>query len=337
MHFYEGENVKGLEKEFASACGTDYAIGTGSGTDALYLALLACGVGPGDEVITVSHTFIATVATIAFTGARPVFVDIDPLTYTLDPALLAAAVTPRTKAIVPVHLYGHPADMDPILAVAREHGLKVIEDACQAHGAEYKGKKVGSLGDAGCFSFVYTKILNAYGDAGIAVTGNAEIAEKIRLLHDHGRSGKDVHSILGLNGRLDEIHAATVRIKLRHLEHRLARRREIAALYSAALGSPRLRTPGEREGVAPAWWQYVVRTERRDELAAWLRGRGIASGIYYPIPCHLQEACRDFGDGPGSLPETEACVREILSLPIYPELAAEQIQAVIAAVQEFAS
>jgi dTDP-4-amino-4,6-dideoxygalactose transaminase len=335
MQLYEGENVAALEAELAAYCGSRHAVGVGSGTEALLLTLLACGIGPGDEVITVSHTFIATVATIAFAGARPVFVDIDPRTCTLDVSRLEAALTPRTKAILPVHLYGLPADMDPILELARSRGLKVIEDASQAHGAEYKGKKVGTLGDAGCFSFVYTKILNAYGDAGIVTTSDDELAQKIRLLRDHGRSGKNVHSVLGLNCRLDEIHAATLRIKLRHLDHRLARRREIAALYEEGLGSSGVTTPWQPEGVRSAWWQYVIRSERRDDLAAWLKSRGIASGIHYPIPCHKQEACREFAGPARSLPETERCVAEILSLPIYPELEADQIRAVIAAVQEY--
>jgi dTDP-4-amino-4,6-dideoxygalactose transaminase len=335
MRLYDGDNVIALETEFANFCAVKSSVGLGSGTEALCLALLACGVGPKDEVVTVSHTFIATIASIAFVGAKPVFVDIDPRSYTLDVTQIESAISPRTKAIIPVHLYGHPSDMDPIMELAKTYGIKVIEDACQAHGAEYKKRKVGSIGDVGCFSFVYTKILNAYGDAGLVTSNNDEIAMKVRLLHDHGRSGKTVHSILGLNCRLDEIHAATLRVKLRYLNDRLARRREIAEFYNDGLRSTAIEKPWERKDTKSAYWQYVIRTRHRDELATWLRSRGIESAVYYPVPCHLQKACRDLGYGLGSLPETEKCAREILSLPIYPELKSNQIEYVIMSIKDF--
>jgi dTDP-4-amino-4,6-dideoxygalactose transaminase len=335
MQLSDGQNVKSLEDEFAQYCGTRFAVGVGSGTEALLLALLASGIRTGDEVITVSHTFIATVAVISFVGATPVFVDIDPRTYTMDPAQVTSRITERTKAIIPVHMYGHMADMDPILAVAKARGLVVIEDACQAHGAEYTGKKSGSLGDCGCFSFVYTKLLNAYGDAGIVVTNDLHLAERIRLLRDHGRSSKGVHTVLGLNCRLDEIHAAIVRLKLRSIEDKIAMRRTIANMYGQGLLGLDLRTPYEHAGSKHSYWQYVIRTSRRNELSRWLDSTGIGYGIYYPIPCHLQPACRHLGYTAGSLPATEHCSSEVLSLPIYSELEPTEVQQVIESLRNF--
>jgi dTDP-4-amino-4,6-dideoxygalactose transaminase len=337
MHLYRGPNVRALEEEFAAYCGTRHAVGVGSGTEALLLAYMAAGIGPGHEVIVPSHTFIATVAPIAFLGARPVFVDIDPVTYALDAAEVEAAVTARTRAVVPVHLYGHPAHMEPLRAVARRHGLLLIEDACQAVGAEYDGRRAGSLGDIGCFSFVFTKNLKAYGDAGMITTDDDELARKARLLRDHGRIDKHQHQVLGLNCRLDEIQAAIVRVQLRYQEERTEGRRRIARRYTETLAASSLATPVERPRARHVYHQYVLRTPHRAALAHWLEERGVSTGIHYPLPCHLQPACVRFGFGEGSLPITERVVREIISIPVYPELEEEQIQRIIDALTEFDS
>lgn len=334
--FYLGKETQGLEAEWAGYCGTRHAVGLGSGTEAVWLALLAAGVGPGDEVITVSHTFIATVAAIHFAGATPVFVDVDPVTYNMDVGQVEAAITPRTRALLPVHLYGHPVDVDPLLDIAERHGLWVIEDACQAHGAEYHGQRAGSLGHIGAFSFVFTKNLKAYGDAGAITTDDPEIDRKVRALRDHGREGKYEHPSFGLNCRIDEVQAAVVRVKLAHLEDWTeARRRNAARLSEGLAGLDWLTPPVEMPGMRHAYHQYVVRTPHRDALAEHLRARGVSAGIHYPIPCHLQGACAHLGYGPGSLPMTERAVDEILSLPVYPELADEQLEQIIAAVRSF--
>jgi len=328
---YLGPQTRAFEEEWAAYCGVAHGVACSSGTDALILALQACGVGPGDEVITVSHTFIATVAAIALVGATPVFVDIDPRTYAMDVSQLPAALTPRTKALVPVHLYGHPVGMDPLLDFARRHGLLVIEDAAQAHGATYRGRRAGGLGDAGCFSFVFTKNLRAYGDAGMLVTNDSAIAERARRLRDHGRSARYEHVEFGWNARIDEIQAAILRLKLPLLDGWIQRRREHARAYNEALASARVATPFEAADAAHVYHQYVVQVDDRDAVRAELASRGIETGVHYPIPCHLQEACRGLGYGPGSLPETERVADRILSLPVYPELTGEQREHVIAA------
>jgi dTDP-4-amino-4,6-dideoxygalactose transaminase len=334
MQLYLGKNVQGLETEFATYCGTEFSIGVGSGTDALYLALRACGVRQGDEVITVSHTFIATVEAIILTGARPVLVDIDPDTFTMDVSKIESKISSRTKAIIPVHLYGQPADMDPIREIARAHNLKVIEDSCQAHGAEYKGRRTGSLGDVGCFSFYFSKNLGAYGEAGIITTNDPEIARQCRMLREHGQKSKYYHSFMGINSRLDEIQAAILRIKLPHLESWLEKRRNIAQLYNSNLPS-HLVKPFEMPEVKHVYHLYVVKTPERDTLRAWMESKNVGVGIHYPIPIHLQEAWREYGGDEISLPVTEKITGEILSLPIYPELSPEEVDYVCDCVHEF--
>ena len=331
---YRGPEVAAFETEFATYCGASYAVGCSSGTDALTLALTACEIGPGDEVITVSHTFIATVAAIVHAGAKVVFVDIDPRTYTMDTTQLSAAVTSRTKAILPVHLYGHPVDMEPLLAVARRHGLAVIEDAAQAHGARYRGRPVGDLGDIACFSFVFTKNLRAYGDAGMLVTNDSAMAERARRLLDHGRSGKYEHADLGWNARLDEIQAAILRLKLPLLDGWIDRRRAHATAYDEAFRPAGIATPFESPDVTHVYHQYVIEVDERDRVREELAERGIETGVHYPIPCHLQEACRTLGYGPGDLPDTERSAERILSLPVFPELTMEQRDRVMASVLE---
>jgi dTDP-4-amino-4,6-dideoxygalactose transaminase len=331
---YLGPETAAFEEEFAAYCGAAHGVAVSSGTDALLIALQACDIGPGDEVITVSHTFIATVAAIALIGAKPVFVDIDPRTYTVDPELLAAAVTPRTRAILPVHLYGHPAQMDAIEDFAGAHGLAVIEDAAQAHGARYRGRPVGGIGDAGCFSFVFTKNLRAYGDAGIIVTDDTGLAERARRLRDHGRTARYEHATLGWNARIDEVQAAILRLKLPLIDGWAERRREHARAYRDALTRFGVALPFVGDSIDHAYHQYVIQVEGRDDLRARLADRAIETGVHYPIPCHLQSACAGFGFGPGSLPHTEAAAQRVLSLPVYPELSDEQRRMVIECVSE---
>jgi dTDP-4-amino-4,6-dideoxygalactose transaminase len=326
MNLFLGENVYRLEEEFAAYCGVPHAIGVGSGTDALHLALRAVGVGPGDEVITVANTFFATVEAIALCGARPVFVDIDPASYTMDPSRVEAAITPRTKAIVPVHLYGQPADMDPIIAISRKHGLAVVEDACQAHGAEYKGAKAGSLGDVAAFSFYYSKNLGAYGEGGMVVTKDREIATQVQMLRNHGGRERYHHALMGANARLDEIQAAALRVKLPYLDSWNAARRTWAEEYSRRLADlENVITPVTQPYAKHVFHLYVIRTPDRDHLQKWLKRHGVSTGIHYPVPVHLQEACADFGYSLGSLPETEAAAQEILSLPMFAELTIDEV------------
>lgn len=333
-YFILGEEVAAFEREFASYCGVAHAVGVGSGTEALHLALAACGVGPGDEVITVSHTAVATVAAIELAGARPVLVDIDPACYTIDPALAASAVTPRTRAIVPVHLYGCPADLTPIIDVARQHGLFVVEDCAQAHGALYRGKRVGSWGHMATFSFYPTKNLGAYGDGGAIVTDDASLAERARLLRQYGWQERYVSAIKGLNSRLDELQAAVLRVKLRHLEAWNGQRRHLAGLYGERLAGSGVTLPCEPQDGTHVYHLYVVQHSRRDELQAFLREQGIGTLIHYPAPVHLQPAYRDLGCEAGSLPVTEAVAGEVLSLPMYPELREDEATTVAAAVCE---
>ncbi len=334
MQLFLGKNVQAVEASFAGYCGTGHAIGVGSGTDALHIALRACGIGPGDEVITVSHTFIATVEAIIMAGATPVFVDIDPATYTMDTAQIEKAITPRTRAILPVHLYGHPADMGPVLKLAKAHNLRVIEDSCQGHGAEYDGKRAGSLGDVGCFSFYFTKNLGAYGEAGIITTSDPEIAGRCRMLRDHGQNAKYYHAMMGFNGRLDEIQAAILKVKLPHLDEWIEKRRNIARAYNAGLPAELVK-PVEMPWARHVYHLYVVRTPERDRLREWLESKGVATGMHYPVPVHLQEAWRRHGGAECSLPVTEKITGEILSLPIYPELGESEIDYICGCVREF--
>ncbi len=333
--FILGEEVNAFEREFAAYCGVSHAVGVGSGTEALHLALLACDIGPGDEVITVAHTAVATVAAIELAGARPVLVDLDPRRGTLAPALLERAITPRTRAVIPVHLYGCPAELAPILEIARGRNLRVIEDCAQAHGALYQGKRVGSWGDIAAFSFYPTKNLGAYGDGGAIVTHDAALAERLRLLREYGWAQRYVSTIKGLNSRLDELQAAILRVKLRHLDAWNARRRELARIYGARLNPASLQLPIEPEDGAHVYHLYVIRTPERDALRAFLREHGVGTLIHYPMPVHLQPAYAELGYGPGSLPETEAAAEQVLSLPLYPELRDDEVEAVCAAVNAF--
>ena len=333
--FILGRHVESFEKKFAEYCGGREAVGVGSGTEALHLALQACEVGPGDEVITVANTFIATALAIDYVGAMPVFVDIDPVTYTIDVAQIESRITPRTKAILPVHLFGQPADLEPIQALAERHGLYVIEDACQAHGAEYKGQRVGAIGDIGCFSFYPAKNLGAYGDGGLVLTRKSELAERVRLLRNYGQTRKYFHRIRGYNSRLDELQAAVLETKLPHLDDWNDARRHVAARYDAGVNAPHVTLPGVCEDVRHVYHLYVIRTPYRDELREWLSARGIRTQIHYPVPIHRQEACRDLGLPAGTLSVTEQACDEILSLPMYPELTDAQIDWVIESVNAF--
>ena len=336
MEICLGENVYQFENEFASYCGVRHAVGVGSGTEALNLILRALDIGPGDEVITASHTFIATAEAIALSGARPVFVDIDPVTYTIDPDRLERAVTARTRAIMPVHLYGHPADNDPIMDVAHRHNLRLIEDACQAHGSEYKGIRAGAHGDAAAFSFYCSKNLGAYGDGGMVVTDNHDLATTIRLLRNHGRASKNQHVLVGTTSRLDEIQAAVLRVKLARLDQWNGMRRARAAEYSRGLADlADVETPLEKTYAYHNHHLYVIRTARRDALHSWLQKQGISAAVHYPVPIHLQEPFAHWGDGPGSLPQTERAAREVLSLPMYPGLTLDQISYICQAVRDF--
>ena len=335
MRLFLGPNVQAFEREFADYCGVAHAIGVSDGTNALHLALRACGVGPGDEVITVSHTFIATAEAILLAGAKPVFVDIDPRTYTMDANQIESRVTPRTRAILLVHLYGQCADMDPILEIAHGHGLFVIEDACQAHGAEYKGQKAGSIGTVGTFSFYYTKNLGAYGEGGLVTTNDTEIAHRVRMLRDHGSEKRYYHEYLGWNARLDELQAAALRVKLPHLNRWNEQRRQNAVLYNQALVSLDLITPFEVPHNRHIYHLYVIRSKQREALRQYLNDQGIGTGIHYPVPNHLQKPLMDFGYGPGSLPVTESVVGEVLSLPMYAEISQEQIGRVVDVIQSF--
>jgi dTDP-4-amino-4,6-dideoxygalactose transaminase len=327
--FAGGPFVAAFERDFAAYCDTRFAVGLGNGTDALWLSLLALGVGPGDEVITVPFTFIATAEAISFCGARPVFVDIDERTYTMDPGLLESAITPRTRAIIPVHLFGQMAEMDPILEIAQRHRLPVVEDACQAHGALYKGRRAGSLGVAGCFSFYPGKNLGALGEAGAVVTNDLELEGKIKVLRDHGQARKYYHSRIGWNARMDGIQGAVLRVKLKRLETANSGRRANARIYEELLGGGKeIVTPYVAPDNRHIYHVYAVRVRGRDQVLESLAGKGISCAIHYPVPVHLQEAYRWLGYGEGSFPVAERSAREVLSLPMYPELSQEQIQAV---------
>ena len=333
--FIKGEDCGAFEREFAAWCGAGHAVGVANGTDALILALRAYGIGPGDEVVTVANTFIATGEAILLSGARPVFVDVDPTTFTMDPARLEKAVTPRTKLILPVHLYGHPADMPAILEVAARHRLPVLEDAAQAHGAEVGGRRAGVLGHAACFSFYPGKNLGAYGDAGMVVSNDGDFAARVRQIANHGGgANKYDNVVLGTNSRLDTLQAAILRAKLPHLEGWNRARRERVAAYQAALaGVPGLTLPRERTGARSVWHLFTVRAEDRDGLQARLKGEGIATAVHYPRPIHLQPAMAPAGGRPGDLPVSERLSREVLCLPLYPELPLDDVARVAGAVK----
>ena len=324
--FVLGPEVSAFEREFAAYCNTRHAIAVNSGTSALHLALLAAGVGPGDEVITVPLTFVATASAIHYTGARIVLVDVDPTHYTMDPELLEKAITPRTKAIVPVHLYGQPADMDPILDIARRLGLVVIEDSCQAHGASYKGRAAGSLGHLACFSFYPSKNLGACGEGGAVVTGDSRYDKKIRMLRDWGQESKYHHVLKGFNYRMDELQAALLRVKLPHLDAWNASRRKAAAAYTEELEGSGVVLPAERTGTRHVWHVYPILVSDRTSLKARLQTAGVETGIHYPYPVHLTRAFSDLRYVVGSFPVSEAVAREELSLPMFPGLGRDAIR-----------
>ena len=334
--FILGQEVDLFEQEFAAYCGAAHAVGVDSGMSALELALRGYGVGKDDEVITVSHTFSATAFAISATGARPVFVDVDSRTYNMNPALIQAAITPHTKAILPVHLYGQPAEIDQIVRLARKHKLLVIEDACQAHGARFRDQRVGSFGDAGCFSFYPGKNLGAYGDGGAIVTSDGALAERLRILRNCGQREKYQHVVLGFNRRLDNLQAAVLRVKLRRLDSWNEARHNAARLYDDLLaGADDVVTPLEAEGRSHVYHLYVIQHPRRDALLVHLNEQGIRPGLHYPVPVHLQPCYRELGVPAGSLPVTESLAARVISLPMFAELTPEQIEFVCRSVCAF--
>lgn len=330
--FVLGAEVAGFEQDFAKYCGTSECIALNSGTSALHLALLAAGIKPGDEVITVPFTFVASVAAILYAGARPVLVDIEPRSFNMDPAVIEDAITHRTKAILPVHLYGQPADMDPIMDIARRRGLLVIEDAAQAHGAKYKGRPVGSIGDIACFSFYPGKNLGAYGEGGAVTTKNPEYAGTIRMLRDWGQSRKYHHVLRGYNYRMEAFQGAVLGVKLRHLDQWTEARRRIVRQYNDLLATSDVETPAEMPWAQHVYHVYTVRAADRDGLQATMTAEGIQTGIHYPIPVHMQPAYADLGYGPGAFPQAEAAAKQVLSLPLYPELSSQAVAQVAAVV-----
>lgn len=333
--FAGGPFVERFEEDFARFCGAAYSVGVGNGTDALWFALLALGIGPGDEVITVPMTFMATAEAISFCGAKPVFVDIEEDTYTMNAALIERAITPRTKAIIPVHLYGQTADMDPILAIAKRHNLHVVEDACQAHGAEYKGRKAGSIGHAGCFSFYPGKNLGALGEAGGIVTSDNELKRTMQVLRDHGQAKKYHHSMIGWNGRMDGIQGAVLRVKLKRLATANAARRTHARLYDELLASVKqVIAPKEVKNRVHVYHVYAVRVRERERVMKALSERGIGCGVHYPIPIHLQPAYESLGYKAGDFPVAEKCAQEFLSLPMFPEMTDVQVKHVVGELSE---
>jgi dTDP-4-amino-4,6-dideoxygalactose transaminase len=335
--FTLGSEVAAFEQEFAVYCHSEHGVGVNTGTSALHLALLAAGVGPGDEVVTVPFTFVATVAAIHYTGARPVFVDIDPRSFTMDVSALERVITEKTKVVLPVHLYGQPADMEPILAVAKRHDLIVIEDAAQAHGAEYKGRRAGSLGDMGCFSFYPGKNLGAYGEGGMVVTSNAEYARTIRMLRDWGAERKYEHVLKGYNFRLEGIQGAVLRVKLRYLDAWTEARRAAAARYDLLLSGSGIPTPEVMPYARHVYHLYAIRAPQRQAWQKALADQGIQTGIHYPIPVHLLPAYADLGYSRGQFPHAERAANEVLSLPMYPELTAAQCEVVCSALRSLAA
>ena len=334
-YYILGEEVKTFEAEFASYIGVKYGIGVGSGTDALQLALWACGVKEGTEVITVSHTAVATVTAIRLMGATPVFVDIDNQTMTMDPTKIESLVTSRTKAIVPVHLYGHPVDLNPLLAIAKHHGLYVVEDCAQSHGAKYYGQKTGSFGHLGCFSFYPTKNLGAIGDGGMIVTNHQELAERIQLLRQYGWQNRYVSMVEGTNSRLDELQAAILRIKLRHLDEDNRRRYILAAKYQEMMAHTSLLLPYTASWAEHCFHQYVLRLPQRDDLASYLRTQGIGTQIHYPVPVHMQPAYQNLNDSSNILVHTEAIAKQVLSMPMYPELPISHVELIAQAINSW--
>ena len=335
--FVLGPEVAGFEQDFAAYSGSSEAIAVNSGTSALHLALLAAGVGPGDEVITVPFTFVASVSAVVYTGAKPVLVDIDPRSFTMDPAAVEAAITPRTKAILPVHLYGQTADMDPIMEVARRRNLVVIEDAAQAHGAKYKGRSAGSIGDMACFSFYPGKNLGAYGEGGAVTTSNAEYARTIRMLRDWGQDRKYHHVLRGYNYRMEGFQGAILRVKLRHLEAWTEARRAIVAKYNPLLADSGMELPTQMPWARHVYHVYTVRTTERAAVQTALERDGIQTGIHYPVPVHLQPAFADLGYARGAFPHSEKAADEVLSLPLYPEMTDDHIHSVSQALMGLAA
>jgi dTDP-4-amino-4,6-dideoxygalactose transaminase len=332
--FILGPQGKALEQSIAAYHGVKFAVGVASGTDALHLALRAADIGPGDEVITTPFTFIATAEAISYVGAVPVFVDIRPDTFNMDMSQIASKITKRTKAILPVHLYGQAADMDPLMEIAKKHHLKVIEDCAQSFGAEYRGKKTGSFGDIGCFSFFPSKNLGCYGDGGMVTTNDQNLAERLHSLRNHGSKVRYYHDEIGYNSRLDEIQAAILNVKFRRIDDYNESRRKNAALYNKHLNAPGIQTPIESGDSKHVYHQYTIRLKDRDAVKKRLDENKMSSMIYYPVPLHLQAAYKELGIGPGSLPVSEQAAREVLSLPMYPELTGDQIKTVAEAVKK---
>lgn len=334
-HFILGPQGKALEEAIAAYHGVKYAVAVASGTDALHLALRAAGISRGDEVITTPFTFIATAEAASYIGAVPVFVDIDPLTFNIDVSKIEAAITKKTKAIIPVHLYGAPVEMNGLMQLARKHGLKVIEDCAQSFGAEYQGRKTGVFGDIGCFSFFPSKNLGGYGDGGMVITDDAKLAEHMLSLRNHGSRVRYYHDEIGFNSRLDEIQAAILRIKFRHIDEYNTKRRNNAFLYNDFLAGTGIQTPTEQNGTKHVFHQYTIRVKNRDAVKQKLDAGNVTSSmIYYPVPLHLQSAYKDLGMKTGSLPQAEQAAREVLSLPMYPELTEEQVRLVADAVKK---
>ncbi len=329
--YINGQNIKSFEEGFADLCSTKYAVGVNSGTSAILLSLMALGIGEGDEVIVPSHTFIATASPAKFLGATLVYADIDPETYTIAPAEVQGRITRKTKAIIPVHLYGHPCDMDPINELASANNVYVIEDACQAHDATYKGRKTGSLSNIACFSFFPSKNMTVLGDGGMITTNDSELAQKVGMMRDHGRTQKYVHEMFGLNCRLSEIHAAIGREQLKHLAEWTERRRAVAARYDVLFRDSAVIIPVEREWARHVYYMYVIRVKQRDNLASYLKSKGIETGIHYPVPVHRQPYLMS----DVHLPITEKYVDEILSLPMHPQLSDEQVDYVASEVRNF--
>ena len=335
QRFILGLVVSDFEKEVAGYCGTNHAIGVSSGTDAILVSLMALGIGPGDEVITTPYTFFSTAGCISRVGARPVFVDIDPRTYNIDPQGIERAITGKTKAVLPVHLFGQCADMDPVGELAAKHGLKVVEDAAQAIGAKYKGHGAGTMGDLGCFSFFPSKNLGGFGDGGMVVTNESELAERITMLRTHGSRPKYFHSMIGGNFRLDAIQAAVLRVKLPYLSTWTERRQRNAAVYDGVLRDLPVQTPYVEPHSFCIFNQYVIRVERRDRLMSFLREKGIGCEIYYPLPLHLQKCYEGLGYREGDFPEAEKAAKGTLAIPVFPELTEEQMRYVVSQIASF--
>ncbi|MBU1626885.1 DegT/DnrJ/EryC1/StrS family aminotransferase [bacterium] len=333
--FINGPDVGAFESEFAKYIGVKHAISVGNGTDAIEFVLMGFGIGKGDEIITVPNTYIATCEGIHAVGAKPVFVDVDPLTYNIDVSKIKEKITKKTRAIIPVHLYGQPALMDDILAIAKKHNLIVLEDSCQSHGAKYKGRKVGSLGDAAAFSFYPGKNLGCYGDGGLITTNNDEVDYKLRLLKDHGQKAKSQHEIVGYNSRLDSIQAAILRVKLKYLDKWNQKRRMAAKTYTKLLKKLKVETPFVHPDTEPVFHLYVIQIDNRDGLCDYLEKNGVSCGIHYPLPIHLQKAFKRSKYKPGSLPKAEKAASRILSLPMFPEITEAQIKYVVETIEKY--